>query len=166
MQVHIVSRTRVERVPIPVWRRLSLVWLNKCLWPKRRLDYPEFIEAISNYDIMCATETKLDHTDVISVPGYCFLTQHRRQKIIRKSGGIGVFHCDRLSTKIKAIETESDNILWLRLDKSLFDINADLILGILYVPPTQSRFLNDNEYFNLETENVNVRAIFLYLFNW
>ena len=68
---------------------------------KRRLDYPEFIEAISNYDIMCFTETKLDHTDVISVPGYCFLSQHRKQKFIRKSGGIGVFYCDKLSTKIK-----------------------------------------------------------------
>lgn len=102
--------------------------------------------------MLCVTETKLDHSDVISVPGYCFLSQHRKQKFIRKSGGIGVFYSETLSTKIKAIETESDYILWLRLDRSLFDKNEDLILGILYVPPTQSRFLNDNEYFNLETE--------------
>lgn len=110
------------------------------------------MDILSNYDILCVTETKLDQTDIISVPGYCFLSQHRKQKFVRKSGGIGVFYRERLSTKIRTIETESDYILWLKLDMSLFSTNEDLILGILYVPPTQSRFLNEDEYFNLETE--------------
>ena len=37
------------------------------------------------------TETKLDHTDVISVDGYCFESKPRQATYIRKSGGIGVF---------------------------------------------------------------------------
>ena len=81
-----------------------------------------------------------------------FLSQERKQAFIRKSGGIGIFFRNRFESKIKIIETDSDYIFWLRLDKSLFSINEDLILGILYIPPSQSRFLNDDEYFNLEME--------------
>ena len=58
---------------------------------KHRLNYPEFEETVTNFDILCVTETKLAHTDVISVPGYNFLSQQRKQMFIRKSGGIGIF---------------------------------------------------------------------------
>ena len=37
------------------------------------------------------TETKLDHTDVISVHGYCFESKPRQASYIRKSVGIDVF---------------------------------------------------------------------------
>ena len=57
-----------------------------------------------------------------------------------------------MTCKIKRVETETDYILWTRLDKSLFNINKVLILGILYIPPSQSRFLNDDEFLDLETE--------------
>ncbi|MCG8033764.1 MAG: reverse transcriptase family protein [Candidatus Thiodiazotropha taylori] len=38
------------------------------------------------------------------------------------------------------------------MDKSIFQIEEDFILGILYIPPAQSRFLNEDEYLNLEME--------------
>ena len=49
------------------------------------------------------------------------------------------------------LETESDYIFWIRFDKSMFNIDNDLILGILYIPPAQSCFLNEDELFCLET---------------
>ena len=116
------------------------------------LDYPEFVNTICKYDILCFTETKLDNTDVVSVPGYNFLSQHRKQNYIRKSGGIGVLYKSELSSNVTMLETESDYIFWIRLDKSMFNIDNDLILGILYIPPAQSRFLNEDELFCLETE--------------
>ena len=36
---------------------------------KRRLNYPEFYDTLSQLDILCVTETKLDHLDVINIPG-------------------------------------------------------------------------------------------------
>lgn len=107
---------------------------------------------LSKYDVLCVTETKLDKTDVISVPGYEFISQERKQKYIRKSGGIGLFHRDFLKNEINVIETDSDYILWLKFHRRLFNTNEDLILGVLYVPPEQSRFLNEDEYFSLESE--------------
>ena len=52
-------------------RSLNFGTLNVC-GLKKRLDYPEFLTTISSYDILCIAETKLDSTDVISVPGYTF----------------------------------------------------------------------------------------------
>lgn len=98
------------------------------------------------------TETKLDHTDDISVSGYNFLCQPRKQKFIRKSGGIGMLYKTQLEGKVKIIDTDSDCILWLKFDKMLFGIKEEFILGFLYIPPTQTRFLNDDEYSNLEME--------------
>ena len=57
-----------------------------------------------------------------------------------------------LSDKIHQICTDSDYILWLKIDKSLFNIEQDFLFGKLYIPPMQSCFLNDDEYFSLETE--------------
>ena len=125
--------------------------LNVC-GLKSRLQFPEFSDTLSHYDIFCVTETKLDYTDVISMPRYTFLSQERKQTFIRKSGGIGIFFRNNLESKIKRIETASDYIFWLRMDKALFNIHKDLILGILYIPPAQSRFLNDDEYSYLEME--------------
>ena len=102
--------------------------------------------------MLCVTETKLDQTDVISVEGYSFFSQHRKQNYIRKSGGIGLFCKQNLAAKLSIIDTQTDYILWARLDKTLFNISEDLILGILYIPPSQSRFLNDDEFYDLETE--------------
>ena len=139
--------------------RISQTSVNKLVFGclnvcglKSRLQYPEFSDTLSHYDIFCVTETKLDYTDVISMPGYTFLSQERKQTFIRKSGGIGIFFRNNLESKIKRIETASDYIFWLRMDKALFNIHEDLILGILYIPPAQSRFLNDDEYSNLEME--------------
>ena len=49
--------------------QLSFGSVNVC-GLKRRLDYPEFVDTVCKYDCLCITETKLDDTDVISVPGY------------------------------------------------------------------------------------------------
>ena len=87
-------------------------------------------------------ETEIDSTDLISVPGYAFIAQQRQQHFIRKSGGIGIFLRNDLSDKIHQICTDSDYILWLKMDKSLFNIEQDFLLDILYIPPMQSRFLN------------------------
>ena len=125
--------------------------LNVC-GLKRRLYYPEFQETFAKFDLFCVTESKLDDTDVISLPGHCFLSQIRKQKFIRRSGGIAVFYKEKFEDKIKILSTESDYILWLRIDHSILDIPEDLLLGILYIPPTQSRFLNEDEYLSLENE--------------
>ena len=39
---------------------------------KKRLNYPDFVESISNYDVFCACETHLDNTDIVNINYYVF----------------------------------------------------------------------------------------------
>ena len=57
----------------------------------RKLLFPDFIEFIKKYDIVCISETKLDDIDVINVQldGYTFFAKNRISR--RKSGGVGIF---------------------------------------------------------------------------
>jgi hypothetical protein len=37
---------------------------------KCKCNYPEFIEMINDFDILCLVETKTDVCDIINIPGY------------------------------------------------------------------------------------------------
>lgn len=72
--------------------------------------------------------------------GYTFIFQCRKQKFIRKSGGLGVFVRNDLSEYITQQDSESDYIMWLKVNKYVFKTNEDLYLGLIYIPPSDSRF--------------------------
>ena len=55
---------------------------------KRRLHYPDLCEFVNKYDLFCVCETKLDKYDIIDLHGYTFISHWRKQKFIRKSGGL------------------------------------------------------------------------------
>lgn len=119
---------------------------------KTRSHYPDFADYFSPYDFLCFVETKLDETDIISLPGFNFLSQPRKQTYIRKSGGICILVKENISKYIRHLETDSDYIMWISLDKKLTNTDEHIILGIIYVPPTQSKYFNDEEILNLERE--------------
>ena len=57
--------------------------LNVC-GIKRKMLYPEFCDLICEYDLFCVTETKTDNHDRITLPGYKFLSQCRKQNMCVK----------------------------------------------------------------------------------
>ena len=73
---------------------------------------------VESYDLVCFTESKIDNTDIISFPGYTCFTQPRKQRFCRKYGGISVYSKITYSKYIKLIDTDSDYILWLEIDKN------------------------------------------------
>lgn len=84
--------------------------LNVC-GLKRKVLFPEFCNLVNNYDLFCVCETKLDKYDTIELAGYDFLSQNRKQKFIRKSGGIGVFVKQSISEHVSLINSDSDYVL-------------------------------------------------------
>ena len=102
--------------------------------------------------MFCVQETKLNNIDVISLNNYTFLSQTRKQKFIRHSGGIGVFIKNELLPFVKIKESESDYILWLQFSKQTKKSENDFILGIDYQPPEGSKFLTEDETELLDVE--------------
>ncbi|MEW8547682.1 MAG: endonuclease/exonuclease/phosphatase family protein [Candidatus Thiodiazotropha sp.] len=125
--------------------------LNVC-GLKRRSQYPDFIEYFDKYDLICFVETKLEDTDVVSIPGFQCFSQPRKQKYIRKSGGIALYAKNDIFEHCKHLSTDSDYIMWISIDKSSTSMDENLIIGVTYVPPSQSRFFNDEELQTLENE--------------
>ncbi len=130
---------------------------------KRRLIYPEISEFINQNDVVCLTETHTEVDDVIELPGFSSIAKHRKQAVLRKSGGIGVFVKNSISSYIENINSENEYALWLKIDKKLTNIEEDLILGVLYVPPEKSRFFNDEMFLNLEREIGNFSQKYKYM---
>ena len=48
---------------------------------------------------------------------------------MRKSEGMAVYYKEGISKYIKAIETQSDYILWIELDKCLMQTDENVVFG-------------------------------------
>ena len=130
---------------------LKFASLNVC-GLNTRLEYPDFVTYFSSFDIICYQETKVDEFDILSLPGFTAISQPRKQRQYRKSGGLAIFIKDNISQFCTQYKTESDYILWISIDKSVLDTDENVILGSIYIPPVQSRYYNEDELAVLESE--------------
>ncbi len=146
-------------------KTLKLGSLNVC-GLKRRSNFPEFISLIHDYDIFLVSESKLDQYDVIKIDGYTYINIPRKQKTLRKSGGIGAFVKNCIFPYIEVIETQCDYLMWLKLSCKFTNLDEDLIFGTVYVPPMTSRFYNNDQYemFEHEISNICNKYSYVYLF--
>jgi hypothetical protein len=64
-----------------------ILTLNCCVI-KTNFNYPEFIEMINDFDILCLVETKTDDCDMINIPGYAVKMKNRKFMSFKRSGGI------------------------------------------------------------------------------
>ena len=65
---------------------------------------------LKSFDIFLVSETKTDETDIISIDGYSYKSKPRRQKYVRKSGGLGHFVKDELNKYVDIIERDSEHV--------------------------------------------------------
>ena len=130
---------------------MKLATLNVC-GLRKRSNYPDFFENFVDYDIVCFTEAKIDESDIILFPGFTAFYQPRKQKFLRKSGGIVVYVKNSLAKFVSKIESESDYVLWLSFSEGLLQNIDHFILGVVYIPPESSNFYNEDEIMAFENE--------------
>ena len=86
------------------------------------------------------SETKTDECDAINLPGYSVFFKNRCKLSKVRSGGIAVLVKDHIVKYTTVINTESPYVLWLRISKSLFNLDKDVCFGIIYIPPEGSKY--------------------------
>jgi hypothetical protein len=57
---------------------------------------------------------------------------------------------------MEKIDSTSDKVFWININKNPFQSNKCLILGIVYIPPESSRFFNQDELLIFENEVVDM----------
>ena len=53
--------------------------------------------------------------------------------------------------------------MWVQLDKRLMNADENVMLGVSYIPPAQSKYFNDEEILNLEREITSVCSSYKYV---
>jgi len=129
---------------------LNILSLNVCGLVSKQ-NNPDFIDFISNYDIIGIQETKMDDLDHIQIKGYKCFDKNRKTVTKRKSGGVSILVKENLIPFVKLVETESKLVQWFVLSKQLTH-KDDILFGVFYIPPESSSYAIREPYFEIQQE--------------
>ena len=101
----------------------------------------ESTQIFQNNDIILLTETWSGELTDISVNGFNVFQLDRGNKKLntkRNSGGIALYIKSDIINYCSLIEKDSDDILWLKINGSLFNLTYDFYLCLCYIIPSGS----------------------------
>lgn len=152
----------VDNLDVKLDRKIKILGLNVC-GLNRRLNYPEFSDFISCYDILCFTETKTDDTTPVEHTDFLFDAKNRHEYSYRRSGGIVVGYKRSLKDYVSFVHTDSKYVHWLKLKSDLVHSVEDLILGIVYIPPENSVYSSSEAFNEIELDFLNLKSTFSHI---
>lgn len=89
------------------------------------------------------------------------MSKVRKQKTAR-SGGIGVFVKSSISPFIQLVESDCEYVLWFEINSNLLDVDEDILVGSVYIPPDNSEFYSHDLYESFTTEVEQFSASYKY----
>ena len=138
-----------------------LVWNCNGLTNDKHND-AQFIEILFQNDIVILSESWTEEYFDYELPNFVSFNFHRKfksKKARRNSGGIVVYVRDYVSRGVKIISNRFDTLIWLKLQKSFFDIDDDIYLCGTYLWPDESPAA---KYYNVNLFDVLQEDIFYY----
>lgn len=75
------------------------------------------------------------------------LTRPYRWRV--RSGGIIVAIKDNIAKHINVIDTDCKFIMWLKISKVLFNVDKDVICGVVYIPPETSKYSSNDSFMEI-----------------
>ena len=101
----------------------------------------EFQNIFDNNDFILLTETWGCEEADLSFNGFHVLQLNRVENKFntrRNSGGIALYVRENFYKYCQLVEKSSDDILWLKIDRSLFHLSHDLYICLCYILPSGS----------------------------
>ena len=130
---------------------LRMMFWNVCGWARSgtsgreksvgNLDMRTKVFQMFQPDVVWVAETWLRDGDAAAMVGYSWFGHNRQalnRKAVRGSGGVGVFVRNALLNDwaVEEVDTEVEDILWLKLECS--KTNSIVMLAVCYLPPMSS----------------------------
>lgn len=122
----------------------SIDILSFCAWNvdglSDKVSDPSFISEISKYDFITLVETWLPEGTTIDINGfYCFTKSRKKhRKAKRNSGGIAFLVRNEFKKGVSVLPCTEEELLWWKLDKSFFNLEEDIYVCSVYIPPSNS----------------------------
>ncbi len=70
----------------------------------------------------------------------------------KRSGGIGVYIKDDILGSTTVLHNTCEYIIWLTIKHDILNLDSDILLGAIYLPPTGSRYLDEDQMILLDEE--------------
>jgi exonuclease III len=113
----------------------------------------DFISFVKNYDIICFQETWGSETSHFLLDGYQVFASTRKPEHgkLRNSGGVLAWVKDHL-LGVQPLRSSSPDFLWLFLPQTSTGLLYNVILGVIYMAPSGSKFTDINLFDSLEED--------------
>ena len=85
------------------------------------------------------TETHTTKESKIYFRGYIHSQSAREigsKNYKKKSGGIAIYVKSKIASKVEFIESEHEDILWLKVKEEKFDLENGIYFGAMYITPS------------------------------
>ena len=125
--------------------------LNCCVWNVNgiktktfnKFEDNDFLRQIKGYDVIGLVETHLRDSTPPPLNKYKIYHYHRLQdaNAKRNFGGITILVKDAISKRVTVLKSRNSNYQWVKFDKLYFDMQKDLYLCFVYVPPVNSTYI-------------------------
>lgn len=101
---------------------------------------------------MCFQETKTDDLDEINIEGFEIIMKNRFKYGRVDSGGIILAFRQNLSEFITTHATDSKTVLWFEISKRFTNLEKNLLVGIVYISPENSKYSCRDSFSMIELE--------------
>ena len=107
----------------------------------------DFLDSIKQYDFITLVETWVSGKISVDIEGYyCFNKSRKKaKKAKRYSGGISVLVKKSLRKGVKLFSSKSNRFVWWKLDKHFFNLDEDIFVCSVYIPPANSKYFGQSE---------------------
>lgn len=143
--------------PFPMYFHGNVTVMNIAYWNihnlnERKFEDDMFISSVCKYDVICFAETMLGDSPG-NLPGFAppFILKPKRKKRGRPSGGLLIYikpHYKKGITEIK----QNQYSIWLKMNKSHFNLSTNLFLCFTYIKPYLNKELSETTFAQLESD--------------
>ena len=106
-----------------------------------KLEDEKFLEIIQKFDFITLVETWKPEYEKISIDNFYSVSKcrskHKRAK--RHSGRITVLIRNDIRKGVKFFSSKSDRLVWCKLERSFFNLEEDIYVCSVYIPPKNSK---------------------------
>ena len=112
-----------------------------------KLDNQQVIDYLTNHSIICLAETHCNSRDSIDLDGYNLMSNIRPKnpKATKFSGGLAVYVKTNIKKGVTFMPITSSEFMWVKLDKTFFNLQTDLYILLVYICPKNSSFSKKSE---------------------
>jgi exonuclease III len=106
----------------------------------RKLSFHEVKELVNTFDIVCLQETWLTDRDSLQLTGYNIHRSDRKNNKRKHcgSGGVVTLYKSNLEKGVSKIKSQSNDLMWMKLDKHFFHLEKDMYICNCYISPQNS----------------------------